>query len=87
MMLGGEAVAGRLLVGSVDWPTSNSFPSAWKKTRQSVDRGSALWVVARGRHQGAARGVSTTLDIQEAFTPFVPACSASEPFKKTLPGK
>lgn len=74
-MLGGEAEAGRLLVGSVDWPTSSSFPSAWKETQGRVDGGGALWEVAVGRHQGAARGVSTALDVQEAFTLFVPVCT------------
>lgn len=36
-MLGDEAEIGRLLVGRVDWPTSNSFPRACKETQGSVN--------------------------------------------------
>lgn len=51
MMLGGEAQAGRLLVGRVDWPTSSSFPSTWKETQEvltgEVHCGKWLWDATR----------------------------------------
>lgn len=93
MMLGGEAEAGRLLVGSVDWPTSNSFPSAWKETQGSVDGGNrggrAVLTIGRGTPPGNSTRAFPRRGHpgRGAFTRSVPACCAREHFKKALPGK